>query len=441
MASPQAPVTDDAPFERPPVTRRTLRVTGAVALAVAAALALGLALRPAALSPDAAPTPRASDTAALLPVGEGEGDGEGRDGDGRPAGLLGSWTPLPEAPLGPRWGAQAVWTGTEAIVWGGYSRVPPDGLLSEDSDPRTFPAGVLAELAPLRDGAAFDPSTGSWRAIEVAPENLSAGARALWTGEELLVLGGEVGGPAGAWAYDPTLDAWRSLPPGPLPLSEDAVLVWTGSEALIWSGGPPGEPSSAAALDPRSGRWRTTAAGPPLGFEAVSTWTGQELLVWDETSGTAYDPAADTWRPLDDPPAAMRAAGRVAVAVGDDVLLAGAYPRLEFAAYGYRYRPSAQRWDVQPLPEPPDEQFPAISAATLDDEHAVVLHRYGRGASGGEAFRWTRAGGAWERLTHNPVLERLATAEVWSGEELIVWGGLADEPQAGGAAWRPDPPP
>lgn len=375
----------------------------------------------------AAPTDTAAPTtpAAVLPVGEDPGD-PGDDPDDR---LLGLWTPLPGGPLSPRWGAQAAWTGDEAIVWGGYEGAPPDGDLDADADPRTFSPEVLAGLRPLRDGAAFDPADGTWRAIARAPTAMPAGARSVWTGEELLVLGGPAGEPLAALAYDPAGDLWRTFANVPLigPLGEP--LIWTGAEALVWGGGTGDGTRPAAALDPGTGTWRTAAAGPPLGVDVVGAWTGEEALLWDATSGSAYDPATDAWRRLDDPPAAMRTPGRLALAVGGDVLLAGAYPRLDLATYGYRYRPYNEQWNVQPLPEPPDEQFPAVSAVATGDERGVVLHRYSRGPTGGEAFRWTRASGAWERLTTNPVLERRATAEVWTGGELLVWGGLEEDGQ------------
>lgn len=75
------------------------------------------------------------------------------------AGAAGTWERAPTPPLGPRERAVGVWTGREAIVFGGAG--PP--FYPPDWD------GPTVEPPPLRDGAAFDPRTASWRSIAPAP--------------------------------------------------------------------------------------------------------------------------------------------------------------------------------------------------------------------------------------------------------------------------------
>lgn len=74
------------------------------------------------------------------------------------AGAAGTWERAPTPPLGPRERAVGVWTGREAIVVGGAG--PP--FYPPDWD------GPTVEPPPLRDGAAFDPRTASWRSIAPA---------------------------------------------------------------------------------------------------------------------------------------------------------------------------------------------------------------------------------------------------------------------------------
>ena len=76
-----------------------------------------------------------------------------------------SWRPMQDAPIA-RSGHEAVWTGTEMIVWGG-----------EVSD---------------NSGAAYNPAHDTWRTISIvgAPSGRT-GHTAVWTGSEMIVWGGD----------------------------------------------------------------------------------------------------------------------------------------------------------------------------------------------------------------------------------------------------------
>jgi hypothetical protein len=105
-----------------------------------------------------------------------------------------AWSPLPaaKAPSARRL-QSVVWTGTEAIVWGGYDD-------HAKSDPRT--------------GARLDLAKGTWKPL--ATRGAPAGRRepvAVWTGTQMLVWGGFDNVrdlPDGA-RYDPRSDAWSPM--------------------------------------------------------------------------------------------------------------------------------------------------------------------------------------------------------------------------------------
>jgi hypothetical protein len=76
----------------------------------------------------------------------------------------GVWERAPRGPLSPRHGATAIWTGSEVLIVGGDVASPcPAG------------ASCARRREPRRDGAAFDPGTGSWRTIAEAPTPIVAG--------------------------------------------------------------------------------------------------------------------------------------------------------------------------------------------------------------------------------------------------------------------------
>lgn len=128
--------------------------------------------------------------------------------------------PLPAAPA--RAWHSATWAESQLFVFGG--RDPSGGLVG----------------APM----AYAPATDAWRELTAAgAPSPRAGHVAVWTGDALLVWGGADGARAladGA-AYDPWDDVWRPLPalaaePNVAAARDGAVGVWTGAELIVVGG-------------------------------------------------------------------------------------------------------------------------------------------------------------------------------------------------------------
>ena len=100
---------------------------------------------------------------------------------------------LPPAPIAGRSGPLAVWTGSEMIVFGGID--------------------LTNGYRGLNDGAAYRPSTGTWRKIATAPVDFGGEGVAVWTGTEMFVAGGRSDSeqPAAVALYNPETDTWLSL--------------------------------------------------------------------------------------------------------------------------------------------------------------------------------------------------------------------------------------
>ena len=194
------------------------------------------------------------------------------------------WDELPSAPKSSAWG-DAVWTGTEAV----------------------FLAGVYAEpTGPPLDGVAYRPDDGSWGVIPEAPIRTRRSSVAVWTGEEIVVWGG--GNRDGAInregaAFNPSSQTWRRIEEAPLGLNL-ASGVWTGDEVLVFGSlldhrnWAETETSVGAAYDPYRDQWRTL---PPSDLSPQATsavWAGGQLVAWDyEVSAQEYDPIGDAWEP------------------------------------------------------------------------------------------------------------------------------------------------
>ena len=189
---------------------------------------------------------------------------------------------LPRMPITGPGGGRGIWTGTELIVWG------------EPSAP---------DASPPPAGAAFNPRAGTWRTIADSP--ISRGTPVAWTGHEMIVWGPE------AAAYDPDADTWRLLPDAPFSAT-GAAAVWTGDELIVLGGFD--DPVHAAAYDPATDDWRSLA--DPDGYlVAGPVWTGTSVLAVLDVIGppltgpnyhrrdnsrglrlARYDLSTDTWQ-------------------------------------------------------------------------------------------------------------------------------------------------
>jgi N-acetylneuraminic acid mutarotase len=88
-----------------------------------------------------------------------------------------------------------------------------------------------------------------------------------------------------------------------------AHAVWTDKEVVFWGGESWTQVfDDGAAYDPAANTWRPIAAAPlSARIGAAEAWTGNELLVWGGTPGTynnymadgaGYSPGNDRWRRL-----------------------------------------------------------------------------------------------------------------------------------------------
>ncbi|MGH7269185.1 MAG: hypothetical protein ACREJ3_02040 [Polyangiaceae bacterium] len=203
-----------------------------------------------------------------------------------------TWERISSSPKSPPRGEEsAVWTGTEALIWGG--EVAPAVSTSLAS---MLPAS--AAPVPATSGAAYNPTTGTWRAMSTAgqpsPRNAHA---AIWTGTEMIIWGG------GAYpntqspdsfrsdgaAYNPATNTWRPIRPAPDTGLDGPAVAWTGTEMIVWGGADKyGEYSNRGyRYTPATDSWQymTTVGAPSPRVDPGATWTGRSLVVWGGIAG------------------------------------------------------------------------------------------------------------------------------------------------------------
>ena len=182
----------------------------------------------------------------------------------------------------------------------------------------------------------------------------------------------------------------------------------------------------------------------------AAVWTGRELLVWrDSGRGAAYDPQHDTWRHLAATFPQARTDRRPAVAwTGREVLIWGgcyaSYPRCDSGKDeelddGAAYDPARDRWRrIATSPLAPRNQPQAVWTGRELLVWGGDVHVAGTGAY---AAAYDPDKDRWRTVPAGPLAPRSNHAMVWTGREVLVWGGLAsgtaDGHLADGAAFDP----
>lgn len=186
--------------------------------------------------------------------------------------------------------------------------------------------------------------------------------------------------------------------------------AWTGTELIVWAGATadPAMPSDGARYDPATDTWRAMATdGATTGrSQGGAAWTGSELFAWggydargvEQATGALYDPAIDRWRPVPMTDAPSARAEFTTVWTGSEVIVWGGH-RSDFTV-----RPTLiERTDTGAAFDPRRYAWRAVEslgAPSARDRHAGV----------------------------------------WTGSEMLVWGGLSGTgPASSGGRFQPPP--
>jgi N-acetylneuraminic acid mutarotase len=216
---------------------------------------------------------------------------------------------------------------------------------------------------------------------------------------------------------------------------------------IQWGGGCCGEFSdSGSAYTPATNRWRALPASPLAGRrETASAWTGKELVIaggYAEVvrasvvhevffaDAAAYKPRTRSWRRLPSLPAPPRR-GASAVWDGRDVLVVGGaahHAPSQGATFDtpladvFAYRPSTNRWRrLAPLPEGRVGQAAVWTGKQLLVWGGQIL-RHGKLVPTRTGLSYDPVRNRWTSIGASPIAGPQPKA-VWTGTSMIVWGG------------------
>ncbi len=206
---------------------------------------------------------------------------------------------------------------------------------------------------------------------------------------------------------------------------------------IVWGGGSPAS-DDGGRYDPRNDRWGAapTRNGAPTargGHAAV--WTGSEMLIWGGTAqtgqalatGARFNPSTNTWVPVSVAQGPGRRLRHSVVWAGSELILWGgetAEPTDSGTLLntGFRYSPPQDRWTPMSL----------TAAPIARENHAAVWTGSEMIVWGGDPVSMTAAGGRYDSAMDlwrplgsvgAPLRGRTAFMAAWVGDALIVLGG------------------
>jgi N-acetylneuraminic acid mutarotase len=403
------------------------------------------------------------------------------------------WAPMSTtgAPA-PRSGHSVVWTGSRMIVWGGFapSATSTGGLYDPASDTWTPTSTLNAPVArsghvavwtgslmvvwggsataPLDTGGRYDPANDSWTATSITNAPSSASSRtAIWTGAVMVIWGGSVTDPSDGSAsypadggrYDPAGDTWAptsmlGVPPG----RTGQTPVWTGSSMIVWGGSRVEGPEfttryldTGARYDPVTDAWTPTSliGTPRARYEHSAIWTGNVMVIWGGTdantdfgTGGRYDPVTDDWTGTSTLNAPSGRYRHSAIWTGSAMVVWGGANRLSAPDWcvdtGGTYDPIADTWAA----------ISTVGAPSKRVGHAAVWTGREMLVWGGSCAstylstgaRYDPASNSWAPMsTQGAPPAREKASAVWTGGLMLVWGGNGAGPSCLDTGGRYDP--
>jgi N-acetylneuraminic acid mutarotase len=365
----------------------------------------------------------------------------------------------------------AVWTGSEMIIWGGGSCVlgcplntggrydPSTDSWTETNtagapDARIWHTAVWTDMEMIvwggtgggfdlfNTGGRYNPNTDSWTETNTAgapdPRELHT---AIWTGSQMLVWGGFTGSNSlnTGGTYNPATDSWTQTNTTNAPSPRDShTSVWTGSEMIVWGGFdkstfPP--LNTGGRYDPNTDSWIGVSANTPdARYLHTAVWTGTEMVVWGGTgspfvftlfnTGGKYNLSTDSWTDTNTAGAPDGRFIHTAVWTGSEMIIWGGEDPNGPGRFntGGKYNPITDSWTATGTANAPDARFGHTAVWT--GSQMIVWGGSGNVGPLGTGGRYDPGANSWAPTsTSNVPIARGDHTAVWAGNQMIVWGG------------------
>jgi hypothetical protein len=260
--------------------------------------------------------------------------------------------------------------------------------------------------------------------------------KAIWTGKEVIVWGND--STNAGFRYNPTTDTTTAINTAGAPHARDRYTsIWTGKEMIIWGGYTNGNSilptNTGGCYNPTTDTWKATSSvGAPYNTNATTVWTGAEMIVWGvggANLGYRYNPTTDAWSTINTIGGPSGRRDALSVWTGTEMIVWGGRDSQDNSIYtGGRYNPVTDSWtQTSTTGEIGNSRFGFWTGAEM-----IVGVR----AISTEIYGYNPISNTWiQKSSGLPGglngVERVGYSLIWSGKEIILWGGY-NSAQLGG---------
>jgi N-acetylneuraminic acid mutarotase len=279
---------------------------------------------------------------------------------------------------------------------------------------------------------------------------------AVWTGTEMIVWGGRLNYSTGdvddGARYNPEVNLWTATNINNVPTPRSShTSVWTGTEMIVWggryyNGGSYSHFNSGAKYTPTSDSWTptTNTNAPGIRSDHTAVWTGTEMIVWGGeymqgdtlnipiNTGAKYNPTTNTWTTISTVNAPAARSHHTAIWTGTEMIIWGGSNEQYNYNLGYvvagnylntgaKYNPTTNTWTTITITNAPTAR--ALHSAVWSGTEMII---WGGGTSTitNTGSRYNPSTNTWAAMSSSGASGPVAYHNaVWTGSNMLVWGG------------------
>ena len=206
------------------------------------------------------------------------------------------------------------------------------------------------------------------------------------------------------------------------------TAIWTGTEMIVWGGTYNSTTlADGGRYNPSAKSWSSISQiGAPARENHAAFWTGTEMIILGyQQEVHLYNPSNDSWRVGATSGAPEYNTGRTTVWTGTELIVFGgedSRPGRSNYNTGSRYNPVTGSWTALSSTDAPGL---AYHTAVWTGSEMIVFGGLSFSSSlAGNGGRYNPTTDTWKALsTTNAPQGRYRHTAVWTGSEMIVWGG------------------